>query len=485
MNAVPVRRTWLWLLFLLFAVVIAVAVTLYYWSHVTIIPDPPTATTAPVELPATASHASVTIKAPKAAIVEQLDHSIPKTYKFDVNSAGVRAYGSPSRGPIDVQIDRVAKRVSGSTHFSGKVQVEKKVKVDVLFGEIDKLISVGADISGEITISLSPVIATTWTINPHLDLSVKVDKAVAKTPVGDINVTGLVQGAIADQLNDVKRTVEGKLKETLDVRKKADRLWTEIDSAHKLKEDPATWLRITPRQVAFGQFHYLDDSIDSGLGIDLDTHVFLQETAPEVIKTPLPDLNVSGPISDDFTLSIPIDVSYAEINQQLKAQLIKAEINLPQDARVTIIDATITPYGDGIMLTVDFSGKRGWFNWASGRLYVVGIPVLDAAKAELRLDKLDFTTETRSILLKAADWLVHETLLNTIKSAAVIKLDDHLKEATQKANSELDTLKARLPKEVGANVTVTQINLERLVFAKDRAFIIVTAKGKMSARLEP
>ena len=485
MNAGKKKRTWLWLLILLFSVVIVTGVSLYYWTRVTIIPDPPTATTAPVALPATTSHVSVSIKSSNAAIAEQLEHSIPKTFKFDVNSGGVRAYGAPSRGPIVVQVDEVGKRVTGSTHVSGKVQAEKKVEFNAIFGKVDKLISAGVDISGDITVSLSPVITTTWAVDPHLDMSIKVDKAVAQSPVGDIEVTRILQDAVADQLKDIKKTVEARLKEGLDVRKKVDSIWKDLDSVYKLKDDPATWLRITPRQVTFGEFRYMNASIDSGLGIDLETQVFLQDTAPDVINAPLPDLHITGTISDDFTLSIPIDVSYSAINQQLKVQLIKSEINLPKDARVTIGDATIAPYGDGIMLTVDFSGRRGWFNWASGRLYVVGIPVLDDAKAELRVDKLDFTTETRSILLKTADWLVHETLLHRIQSAAVIKLDDYLKEATQKANAEVDKLKTRLPKEIGANVSVTEISIERLAFAKDRIFIIVTAKGKMSARLDP
>src|SRR5262249_52581610 len=127
-------------------------------SDVSVVPEPPKSATSPVELPATTSLLSVAISCPKTTIAERLDAAIPKSYQFDVDSSGARAFGNPGRGPINVAIDPAARRVAVSTSVAGRVQVEKTVIVKI---------SVGIDVSGHIGASLSPEIAPNWTINPQ------------------------------------------------------------------------------------------------------------------------------------------------------------------------------------------------------------------------------------------------------------------------------------------------------------------------------
>jgi hypothetical protein len=470
---------------LVVAVITSLALVALQRSHVDVAPPPPKGSTASVTLPPTTSHLAVAATCPKTAIAAQLENAIPKTFHFDVNSDGFHVYGSPSRGAITVATDVAARRVSASTPVSGRVQVEKRVKIDLLLTKIDQNASVGIDVSGGISAALAPVITPKWAINPQLGLSAHANRAVAKTFLGDIEVTGLVRGPVDSAVSSVKGSAEAKLSEALDLRKGVERLWNAMNAVHKLRDNPPTWLRITPRDVTFGQFQYTNDSIDSGLVLDLDTHVFLQSAAPDVVKSPLPDLRTAGTVLDDFTLSVPVEVSYSVINQQFKAHLMNGPINLSQNTSVTIIDATVAPHGDGILLTVDFSGKKGWFQSASGRLYVVGVPAFDASKAELRVGNLEFTAETKSLLLQAVDWLAHASLLEAMTRAAVIRLDGELTKSKTKANEELDKLKTRLPSEVGASVSVTEINVDRLAFAKECAVLVATARGKMSARLKP
>ncbi len=161
-------------------------------------------------------------------------------------------------------------------------------------------------------------------------------------------------------------------------------------------------------------------------------------------------------LSDDFALTIPIEVSYAAINQQLKAQLPKNPVSLPKDASVAITDARIASYGGGLLLTVEFSGKNGWSKSASGRLYFVGVPVFDAGNTELRVENLEYSAETKSILVKTADWLAHPEIREALKTAAVFKLEGEFSKAKAKANEEIGKLKLRSTKEVAANLKVTR-----------------------------
>jgi hypothetical protein len=344
---------------------------------------------------------------------------------------------------------------------------------------------VGIDVSGSITASFSPVVAKDWTINPGLELSAHVDKAVARTFLGGIDVTGRARDEVNKAIQKANGDIQAKLASALNIRKEVEGVWKKMNSVYKLTDDPPTWLRITPKVVTFGQLGYTTESIESGLALDLNTQVFLQDTAPEVLATSLPDLNLTGQLSGDFDLSLPVEVTYAVINGHVKKALSKDTIKLPEvGAWVGITGATIEPYGDGILLTVDFNGKKGLCKSASGRLYIVGVPGFDATKAELRVDQLQYTAATESLLLKSVEWLAHSKLLDAMKTASVVNLNRDIENAKTKANQQLEELKKQLPKEVGANVLVKELKIDRLAFAKERAFAIVNAKGKMSAQLQ-
>jgi hypothetical protein len=78
------------------------------------------------------SHLSLAASFPRTAIAAQLENAIPRSFHSDVNSGGVRAYGTLSREAVTVVNDVANKRVSATTRVSGRVQVEKRVVIHAL-----------------------------------------------------------------------------------------------------------------------------------------------------------------------------------------------------------------------------------------------------------------------------------------------------------------------------------------------------------------
>jgi hypothetical protein len=394
-----------------------------------------------------------------------------------------------------MSIDVPNKRVTFATTVSGHVQVEKRIKIDLLLTHIDKLASVGVNGMVRCNATLSPVIGTNWTIDPRLSFSAHVDRAIVRLidipHIGhvDVDIAGHLQAGVAGALNGAKAMADAKLKEVLEVRPKVEPLWKQMNNVYEMTKAPPTWLRIIPQKALFGGFQYTPDAIKSGLALDLNTEVFLQGDAPPIENKPLPDLQVNAPLSDEFELEIPVKVKYEAINDQLKAALtknpIKNPISLGEDASIDISKITIGNYGDGILLTLDFSAKKGWFLSASGHLYIEGIPVFNAGKSELSVDMLQFSVGTKNILVKSADWLLHDKILEEAKRVAVVNLGGELKKATEQANEQLNELMGKLPKDIGGNASVKKLSIKGLGFAKDEAFTLIEATGHMSVQLKP
>jgi hypothetical protein len=476
MHPQAARRSRLWLVAIILLCGLAGFALVRWWGHVDVMPAPPTGLQAPMQLPATTSHFSIVLDFPVKAIEAQLN-AIPKSFHFD-SGGNPRVYGNPSRGPITVSIDAAAKRVQASMPAQGRVQAEAQFLARW---------SVGIDVSADFAGSFSPNVTPDWVVNPQLQLSAHANHAVARTRlplVGDVDVTGRAQDAVNKALPNIKKSLEEKVIATLNLRDNATKVWNQINSVHRLTDQPPIWLGMTPRKVSFEQPSYATGSIEMGLALDLDTRIFIQDAAPDVHKSTLPNLSTRS-LSNDCTLSIPVEISYKAINDQLKAKLSENTLRLPDGASVNISNATVEPYGDRLLLTVDFSGNGGWLRSASGRLYIVGVPVFDAAKAELHVENLDYTAATKNILVQSVEWLAHAKLLEAMKTMSSASLAGELSRAKSKANDELERLKSQLPKEIDARLLVADIQMDRLAFATERVFVVFTVKGKMSATLKP
>ncbi|BDS09839.1 DUF4403 family protein [Aureispira anguillae] len=67
-------------------------------------------------------------------------------------------------------------------------------------------------------------------------------------------------------------------------------------------------------------------------------------------------------------------------------------------------------------------------------LYLSGLPKYDAHSQEVYLDDLAFTTQSKNIILKFADWILHPKIMKALKENARFGLSDSLKDLQAQIN---------------------------------------------------
>jgi Domain of unknown function (DUF4403) len=84
-----------------------------------------------------------------------------------------------------------------------------------------------------------------------------------------------------------------------------------------------------------------------------------------------------------------------------------------------------------IQVRVSFDGS------AKGELYFVGTPQYDASTGRLGVSKLDFSLETRNLLLKTADWLLHSDIRAQIMDRLHLELLPLIENARQQVSNAM------------------------------------------------
>jgi hypothetical protein len=120
---------------------------------------------------------------------------------------------------------------------------------------------------------------------------------------------------------------------------------------------------------------------------------------------------------------------------------------------------------------------------ARGTLYFVGTPIYNPVAQTVVVPDLDFSVESRNVLGRSADWLLHDELRDRIRQAAHFAVGDRVTEIRGKVNTAMnrDLGKAvRLSGHVESlrpvGVVVTQTAIATLVEADGRAKVDITIR---------
>jgi hypothetical protein len=107
--------------------------------------------------------------------------------------------------------------------------------------------------------------------------------------------------------------------------------------------------------------------------------------------------------------------------------MIGQEFRTPVGDTVRVEGVQLYGSGDKLILALRVSGG------VNGTLYATGTPEFDESRGVLKFVDLDFTVDTRNVLVRSANWMFHENMLSSLKSEAYIDL-----------SSELQTMRSRL-----------------------------------------
>ena len=122
-----------------------------------------------------------------------------------------------------------------------------------------------------------------------------------------------------------------------------------------------------------------------------------------------------------------LTLEYGRINQRLEEEMLGQEFRPPLGEPVEVEGVHLYGSGDGLILALQVSGG------VNGTLYATGTPVFEEGLGILRFVDLDFTVDSRNVLVRSANWMFHENILSSLKAHAVIDL-----------SSQLQTLRSRL-----------------------------------------
>jgi hypothetical protein len=252
----------------------------------------------------------------------------------------------------------------------------------------------------------------------------------------DVDATPVLKSLLQTRLAALAQSIDRIVRERTEAKQRAEVVWQKLQEPVEFA--PGQWLEFHPRDARVSP-------ITSNGTLVLLTSVnlvmeprILRGSKPDQVFIPLPPLKLAPLALEGFHLALPISVDYERINQRLEQEMVGQQFQTPLGDTVKVEGVQLYGSGDRLMLALRVSGG------VNGTLYATGTPVFEEGMGMLKFVDLDFTMDTRNVLMRSADWMFHQNILGALRSHAYIDLSGQL----QTLRSRLETA---LTRDLGPN----------------------------------
>lgn len=441
------------------------------------------------------SSISIPIKIPKMLITLIAENKIPKELKGQ--GAGVHI----------MQVNLLGKKL-GNTLNIAPVYKNWNYKWDYLLNinnfkigfnnnkislsaEIKGVLSASWDIiKGSATTDINATIKFDFLINllENLKLNVKVNSFYeihnAEIPVGikigkknfgmKINIANYLPNNLKPILDKISQEIESKMKE-ISLKEPIEKFTKEIQKPIKINKQTNSWVLISPKELNISNIKTDETNIILNIGLKANTSVFLNKK-PENFDLLIPKIALNDEKEGKFIINLPIEAYFKELTEIVKKEITKKAIKA-KGQKVNIKDIEIFGNGKFVNIKIDFS-SNGTFD-TKGVLYFKGLLKWDSIKKVVYVDEFDFDINTKNILIKSADWLLHDNFIKTIQSKLIWNFENKILKAKDEINSNIN--KIILSDIAELNINLNEFSIENIYSNNDKILINTKFSGFANA----
>jgi hypothetical protein len=302
-----------------------------------------------------------------------------------------------------------------------------------------------------------------------------LSKPVLKLGPIELPITFIADLIIKSNTKTITAAIDEGVRQNLDIKSLAAGAWKELQQPILLSEEYGLWLRISPKAIFSLPLRGDKGIIRQTSAIEAVTECFTGVKPPVIYNPVLPDLNIVNSLNEQFVANVTSYIRFSYLDSVTRAMLVNTSYDFGKK-HITITDVAV--YGNENQMIIATCVKGS----LNGKLYFSGKPEYRQADSNIFLNGLQFSVQTKNVLVRTASWLANSGIEKILSRNLVYPVGSQIRE-----NFELmqQTLK-KYPLGQGFFVTGTlqQLDVEHPVLAPEGIIAPVSIKGKIILELD-
>ena len=291
----------------------------------------------------------------------------------------------------------------------------------------------------------------------------------------NVPITYIINPTLRIFKDKIAKKIDDAIEKTCNFKPHVLKVIEKLSVPFKTSERYETWFKMVPIEL------YVTDAVLSkskinlsmGLKCTMQTMVGQQPKngfdASKLVLKPVSD------IPENTTASV-VAVSTYESASNIVTKNFQGQEFGSGSRKITVQKVALWHKDGKIVIALDVLGS------INGTIYLAGIPNYNSITKEIYFDQLEYVLNTKSILLKSANWLMQGTILSKIQESCRYSIKGNLEEGKQSLKPYLTNYTPM--KGVAVNGTLNDFEFEKVELTDKAIIAFITISGKLKIKVD-
>lgn len=236
-----------------------------------------------------------------------------------------------------------------------------------------------------------------------------------------------------------------------------------------------TWFKMVPIELYVTEAKLTKTKIMLNMGLKCNMQTMVGQKPKNGFDASKIVLKSVEKIQDNTTISV-VAVSTFESASKIVTKNFQGQEFTSGSRRIMVQKVDLWQKDGKIIIALDLLGS------INGTIYLSGIPNYNPITKEIYFDQMEYVLNTKSVLMKSANWLLHGTILKSIQTNCRYSIKGNLEEGKQNMKPYLSNYSPM--KGVFVNGTINDFEFEKVELTDKAIIAFITNNGKMDVKID-
>ena len=237
----------------------------------------------------------------------------------------------------------------------------------------------------------------------------------------DVPITYLINPAIQVFKSKIEKTIDEAIQESMDFKPNVLDALDKIATPSEMSPEYETWLRIVPTELYTTEAQLKGQSIVMQMGLKCTIETLIGKQPAKIFDKNKIVLKPVTKMPDNFMANILAVSTYKDASKIITKNFEGQEF-ASGSRKVKVMSVSLWHKNDKIVIALDLTGSL------TGTIYLTGLPKYNEKTKEIYFDNLDYAIDTKSSLIRTANWLASGTILKKMEESCRYSLQPNLEE---------------------------------------------------------
>lgn len=287
------------------------------------------------------------------------------------------------------------------------------------------------NLNGTITL-ISNVGLTNWKLNTVTTFrSLDWNESPTTTVFGkNVPITYLINPTIKLFKTKIEKSIDNAIAKSMDFKPNVLDALEKICQPFEMSADYQSWLRVVPIELYTTEAKIGKDNINLEMGMKCTLETIVGQKPEAKFDRNKIILKPVSKMPDKITANIVAVSTYADASKIMTRNFSGQEFG-SGSRKVTVQNVSIWHKDGKMVIALDMLGSL------NGTIYLAGFPQYNDQTKEIFFDQLDYALDTKSKLVKTANWLMQGYVLKKIQESCRYSIQPNLDEGKQNMQNYL------------------------------------------------